>query len=66
MLVMEDGMLVNVVETTTMHEAWTRIIERWEGKGMQSLSFLYQQLTTTKIKEDKDLTMGFNSLCYEY
>jgi hypothetical protein len=29
---------------------------------MQSLSFLYQQLTTFKIEEDEDLTMGFNNL----
>jgi hypothetical protein len=62
-LAMADGVLADVVETTTVHEAWMRVIERWEGKGMQSLSFLYQQLTTTKIEEDEDLTMGFNSLC---
>jgi hypothetical protein len=62
MLAMQDNALADVVETTTVHEVWTRIIECWEGKGMQSLSFLYQQLTMTKIEEDKDLTTGFNSL----
>jgi hypothetical protein len=61
-LAMEDGALADIVETTTAHEAWTRVIERWEGKGMQSLSFLYQQLTTTKIEEEEDLTTGFNNL----
>lgn len=30
---------------------------------MQSLSFLYQQLTMTKIEEEEDITMGFNKLC---
>ncbi|QRW23011.1 Retrovirus-related Pol polyprotein from transposon TNT 1-94 [Rhizoctonia solani] len=38
------------------------IIERWEGKGMQLLSFLYQQLMSTKIEEEEDLTTGFNSI----
>jgi hypothetical protein len=61
-LAMEDGTLADMVETTTAHEAWMCVIERWEGKGMQSLSFLYQQLTTTKIEEDEDLTTGFNNL----
>jgi hypothetical protein len=62
-LAMEDSALADVVETTTVHEAWTHVIERWEGKGMQLLSFLYQQLTTIKIEEEEDLTTGFNNLC---
>ncbi|GAB1527628.1 hypothetical protein RhiTH_010804 [Rhizoctonia solani] len=37
-----------------------QIVEHWEGKGMQLLSFLYQQLMSTKIKEEEDLTTGFN------
>lgn len=35
-LSMEDGAMADVVETTSAAEAWTRIVERWEGKGMQS------------------------------
>jgi hypothetical protein len=30
-LAMEDGALVDVVETTTAHEVWTHVIEHWEG-----------------------------------
>ncbi|CCO37246.1 hypothetical protein BN14_11401 [Rhizoctonia solani AG-1 IB] len=59
---MEDGVMNNIVDTTSANEAWTRIVERWEGKGMQSLSFLYQQLMSTKIEEEEDLTTGFNSI----
>ncbi|CCO37765.1 Retrovirus-related Pol polyprotein from transposon TNT 1-94 Includes: RecName: Full=Protease [Rhizoctonia solani AG-1 IB] len=59
---MEDGVMNDIVDTTSANEAWTRIVERWEGKGMQSLSFLYQQLMSTKIEEEEDLTTGFNSI----
>ncbi|CCO37217.1 Retrovirus-related Pol polyprotein from transposon TNT 1-94 Includes: RecName: Full=Protease [Rhizoctonia solani AG-1 IB] len=57
---MEDSVMNNIVDTTSANKAWTRIVERWEGKGMQSLCFLYQQLMSTKIKEEEDLTTGFN------
>ncbi|KAJ1305514.1 hypothetical protein OPQ81_000521 [Rhizoctonia solani] len=33
-----------------------------EEKGMQLLSFLYQQLRSTKIKEEEDLMNGFNKI----
>ncbi|QRW24744.1 Retrovirus-related Pol polyprotein from transposon TNT 1-94 [Rhizoctonia solani] len=46
---MEDGAMADVMDTTTAKQAWTRIVKRWEGKGVQSLSFLYQQLTLTKF-----------------
>ncbi|KAF8713823.1 GAG-pre-integrase domain, partial [Rhizoctonia solani] len=59
---MEDGAMADVMDTTTSNAAWTRIIERWEGKGVQSLSFLYQQLTLTKILEDDDIATGLNNL----
>jgi hypothetical protein len=59
-LSMEDGAMGEVIETTLAHEGWMRIIECWEGKGMQSLSFLYQQLTRTEIEDD--LTTGFSNL----
>ncbi|GAB1527674.1 hypothetical protein RhiTH_010862 [Rhizoctonia solani] len=57
---MEDGVMNNIVDTTLANKAWTQIVEHWEGKGMQLLSFLYQQLMSTKIKEEEDLTTGFN------
>src|SRR5947208_812861 len=59
---MEDGAMADIMEATSAKDAWTRVIERWEGKGMQSLSFLYQQLMSTKIGEDEDITTGFNHL----
>ncbi|CCO35636.1 Retrovirus-related Pol polyprotein from transposon TNT 1-94 Includes: RecName: Full=Protease [Rhizoctonia solani AG-1 IB] len=59
---MEDGVMNNIVNTTSANKVWTRIVKRWEGKGMQLLSFLYQQLMSTKIKEEEDLTTGFNSI----
>ncbi|KAJ1301781.1 hypothetical protein OPQ81_009010 [Rhizoctonia solani] len=62
-LSMDNGALAEVMETTTAYKAWMHIVEHWEGKGMQSLTFLYHQLTTMKIEEDEDLTMGFNNLC---
>ncbi|KAJ1299273.1 hypothetical protein OPQ81_002678 [Rhizoctonia solani] len=61
-LSMEDSALAEVIETMTAEQAWKHVVERWEGKGMQSLTFLYHQLTTTKIEEDEDLTTGFNNL----
>jgi biopolymer transport protein ExbB/TolQ len=57
---MEDGVMNNIVDKTSANKAWTRIVERWEGKGMQSQSFLYQQLMSTKNKEEEDLTTRFN------
>ncbi|KAF8748328.1 hypothetical protein RHS01_10930 [Rhizoctonia solani] len=57
---MEDGVMNNIVDTTLANKAWMQIVEHWEGKGMQLLSFLYQQLMSTKIKEEEDLTTGFN------
>ncbi|QRW17546.1 Copia-like polyprotein/retrotransposon [Rhizoctonia solani] len=35
---------------------------QWEGKGVQSLLFLYQQLTLTKILEDDNIATGLNNL----
>ncbi|QRV85528.1 Copia-like polyprotein/retrotransposon [Ceratobasidium sp. AG-Ba] len=61
-LTIEDEALGDIVDAKTCHEAWTRIVERWEGKGAQSLSFLYQQLVTTKIEEDSSITTGVNGL----
>ncbi|KAJ1305489.1 hypothetical protein OPQ81_000496 [Rhizoctonia solani] len=61
-LSMEDGTLAKVIKTMTAEQAWKHVVECWEGKGMQSLMFLYHQLTTTKIEEDEDLTTGFNNL----
>ncbi|KAJ1303696.1 hypothetical protein OPQ81_008121 [Rhizoctonia solani] len=59
---MEDSALAEVTKTTTAKQAWKCVVECWEGKGMQSLMFLYHQLTMAKIKEDEDLTTGFNNL----
>ncbi|KAF8676777.1 gag-polypeptide of LTR copia-type [Rhizoctonia solani] len=59
---MEDGCMANIVETTTAYEAWTRIVKCWEGKGMQLLLFLYQQLMQAKIDKGKDLQTGFNAI----
>ncbi|EUC57664.1 Copia-like polyprotein/retrotransposon, partial [Rhizoctonia solani AG-3 Rhs1AP] len=59
---MEDGAMTDVMEATSAKDAWTRVVERWEGKGMQSISFLYQQLINTKIGEEEDLTAAINNL----
>ncbi|CCO35164.1 hypothetical protein RSOLAG1IB_11561 [Rhizoctonia solani AG-1 IB] len=59
---MEDGVMNNTVNTTSANKAWTQIVKRWEGKAMQSLSFLYQQFMSTKIEEEEDLTTRFNSI----
>ncbi|KAF8671212.1 transposition, RNA-mediated [Rhizoctonia solani] len=59
---MEDGAMADVMDTTTAKQAWTQIVERWEGKGVQLLSFLYQQLTLTKILEDDNIATGLNNL----
>ncbi|KAF8749274.1 transposition, RNA-mediated [Rhizoctonia solani] len=59
---MEDGAMADIMDTTTSNAVWTQIIEQWEGKGIQSLSFLYQQLTSTKILEDDDIATGLNNL----
>ena len=59
-LAMEDGVLADVIEAETAHEAWTRIVARWEGSGVQSLSFLYHQLVNTKLEEEQDVSAGFN------
>ncbi|QRW07704.1 Copia-like polyprotein/retrotransposon [Ceratobasidium sp. AG-Ba] len=62
-LTIEDEALGDIVDAKTCHEAWTRIVERWEGKGAQSLSFLYHQPNlTTKIEEDSSITTGVNGL----
>ncbi|KAF8692843.1 hypothetical protein RHS03_08527, partial [Rhizoctonia solani] len=59
---MDNSAMAEVIETLGVHEAWKRVIEQWEGNGMQSLSFLFQQLMSTKIKEEEDLTTAFNNI----
>ncbi|QRW10540.1 Copia-like polyprotein/retrotransposon [Ceratobasidium sp. AG-Ba] len=59
---MEDGAMADVMETTSAYEAWTRVVERWEGKGMQSVSFLYEQLTTMKMNDGDNVTEYYNQL----
>ncbi|CCO30981.1 hypothetical protein RSOLAG1IB_12702 [Rhizoctonia solani AG-1 IB] len=59
---MEDEAMADVMRTRTARDAWKKVIERWEGKGVQSLSFLYQQLTTAKIEEDEDIATAFNNI----
>ncbi|KAF8682958.1 Reverse transcriptase (RNA-dependent DNA polymerase) [Rhizoctonia solani] len=59
---MDNGAMAEVIETLGAHEAWKRVIKQWEGKGMQSLSFLFQQLMSTKIEEEEDLTTAFNNI----
>ncbi|KAF8675637.1 hypothetical protein RHS04_06651 [Rhizoctonia solani] len=59
---MDDGAMAEVIKTLGAHEAWKHMIKQWEGKGMQSLSFLFQQLMSTKIEEEEDLTTAFNNI----
>ncbi|KAF8689764.1 gag-polypeptide of LTR copia-type, partial [Rhizoctonia solani] len=59
---MDNGAMAEVIKTLGAHEAWKRVIKQWEGKGMQSLSFLFQQLMSTKIEEEEDLTTAFNNI----
>lgn len=59
---MDNGAMIDMMETTSAHEAWTWVIKCWEGKGMQLLSFLNQQLTNTRIKEEDNITEGLNNL----
>ncbi|CCO35897.1 Retrovirus-related Pol polyprotein from transposon TNT 1-94 Includes: RecName: Full=Protease [Rhizoctonia solani AG-1 IB] len=59
---MEDQAMADVMRTKTAEDAWRKVIERWEGKGIESLLFLYQQLTTVKIEEDEDIATAFNNI----
>ncbi|KAJ1300258.1 hypothetical protein OPQ81_005086 [Rhizoctonia solani] len=59
---MEDQAMADVMRTKSAKGAWAKVIERWEGKGVESLSFLYQQITTVKIEEDEDIATAFNNI----
>lgn len=59
---MKDEPLSGVLYTKTAAEAWTKLSERYEGKGKQTIAYLIGELFRNTLTDDSSLETQLNAM----